>query len=94
MSTGPSVVYLLPDTLGGVASVVGNLLRYRKPDDLQYHVLLTRDVSQNWCPIPERLLADSQRRVVFEGFIDNREKVLRRVHEAVPAGEGAAVAND
>jgi len=89
-----SVVYLLPDTMGGVASLIGNLLRYRRPDSLQYHVRLTRDLSQAADPIPERLAADSQHSVVFKRAVDNLEKVLRRVHESIPAGEGVVVAND
>ena len=94
MPRGPSVVYLLPDAVGGVASVISNLLRYRQPGDLEHHVVLTRDLSQSDCPLLENMACDSQRRVVFEGLIDNREKVLRRVRDAVPAGEGAAVTND
>ncbi|MFI5089784.1 MAG: glycosyltransferase family 4 protein [Terriglobales bacterium] len=91
----PSVVYVLPDAYGGVASIIGSLLRYRRPDDLQYHVLLTRDTSQAAeRPIPEPLAADSQCSVVFERSLDNFEVVLRRVHKSIPSGGGVVVAND
>ncbi len=91
----PSVVYLVPDTYGGVANIIGNLLRYRGPDELKYHVVLTRDTSQAASsPIPERLAADSQRSVVFERSLDNFETVLRRVYKSIPSGEGVVVAND
>jgi len=91
----PSVVYLLPDVFGGVASMIGNLLRYRRPDDLKYHVVLTRDVSEAaHRPIPEPLAVDSQRSVVFERSLDNIEAVLRRVYKSIPSGEGVVVAND
>ena len=96
MSSEPvSVVYVLPDAFGGVASLIGNLLRYRKPDGMQYHVLLTRDVSETTaCGIPEQFAADSQRSIVFERSTDNLGKVLRRVHKSIPGGEGVVVAND
>jgi len=91
----PSVVYILPDALGGVATLIGNLLRYRRPDDLRYHVVLTRDLRQRGeRPIPDRLSVDCQSAVVFERSIDNLEKVLRDVRRSIPAGEGIVVANE
>lgn len=91
----PSVVYVLPDAFGGVASLIGYLLKYRSPDKLRYHVVLTRDLSQAAdCPIPEKLSVDSQSSVVFERLIDNLEKILREVHESIPVGEGVVVANE
>ena len=90
-----SVVYLLPDAIGGVPSIIANLLRYRRPDGLQYHVVVTRDLTRTAdTPISAPLGADSQRCLVFERYLDNFGKVLRRVYDAIPAGSGVAVAND
>ena len=90
-----SVVYMLPDALGGVPSIIANLLQHRRPDGLQYHVLLTRDLTRVAdTPIADPLGADSQCCVVFERYLDNFGKVLRRVYGAIPAGPGVVVAND
>jgi len=94
MTTSESIVYLLSDVLGGVTSIISNLLRYRKLDQFRYDVVLMRYIGRSVDrPNPDRLLADSLRAVTFDGM-DNVEKVLQHVHEAIPAGEGVAVSNE
>ena len=41
VSDAQSVVYVLPDKMGGSTNIVANLLAYRHPDAFRYHVVLT-----------------------------------------------------
>ena len=43
MSRQPSVVYVLPDKMGGMMNIIANLLAFRRPDGLSYHVVLTHN---------------------------------------------------
>ncbi len=95
MTAGESVVYVLPDKMGGMMNIVANLLAWRRHDDLAYHVVLTH----NHCGPADtrsgvRLEADTQSLVEFSLPIENVHAVLHRLAAAVPAGEGVIVAND
>ena len=39
----PSVVYVLPDKMGGMTNIIANLLAYRQPDAFSYHAVLTHN---------------------------------------------------
>ena len=43
MTDRPSVVYVLPDKMGGSTNIVANLLQYRRPDAFTYHAVLTHN---------------------------------------------------
>jgi glycosyltransferase involved in cell wall biosynthesis len=90
----PSVAYVLPDKMGGVSTVISNLLRYRRSDGFRYEVLLTQDLGSTDEPIAEPLGADFERRVQFQGAVENLEKIFHRIQRHLPSGEGLLVAND
>jgi len=94
MSRPPSVVYLLPDKMGGTMNVVSNLLEYRRPDRFEHHVVLTHNhLSRDIRAIPT-LRADSQTTVEYTLPIENLHAVMRRVARAIPDGAGVVVASD
>src|SRR5438445_351006 len=39
----PSVVYVVPDKMGGMMNIIANLLAHRRPDALEYHAVLTHN---------------------------------------------------
>jgi glycosyltransferase involved in cell wall biosynthesis len=90
----PSVVYVLPDKMGGIASIVANLLAHRRPDGLGHHAVLTHNRPDGETRYGQALSADSQ--VVFEYSLppENLRAVLRRLAASLPPGPGVLVSND
>jgi glycosyltransferase involved in cell wall biosynthesis len=90
----PSVVYVLPDKMGGVVSLTANLLDARRPDAFRHVVVLTH----NSLSVDERfgstLNADAQTVVEYALPLENLHAVLSRLRRAIPRGEGVLVAND
>jgi glycosyltransferase involved in cell wall biosynthesis len=94
MTDRPSVVYVLPDKMGGSTNIVANLLRYRRPDAFTYHVVLTHNHLHTDRRYGQTLAADSQTTVEYTLPIENLHAVMRRVVRAIPAGGGVYVAGD
>ncbi|HUK32781.1 MAG TPA: glycosyltransferase family 4 protein [Vicinamibacterales bacterium] len=94
MSTEPSVVYLLPDKMGGTMTVVSNLLEYRKPDGFRYGVVLTHNHLSLDSRAYPTLCCDRQTTVEYTLPIENLHAVMRRVARAIPRGPGVVVASD
>jgi glycosyltransferase involved in cell wall biosynthesis len=94
MSDRPSVVYILPDKMGGTMNVVGNLLEYRHPDDFDYHVVLMHNHLSADSRSSRQLLCDSETTVEYTLPIENLHTVMRRLMRAVPRGRGVVVASD
>jgi glycosyltransferase involved in cell wall biosynthesis len=91
---GPSVVYVLPDKMGGMVNIVSNLLQYRQPDGLRYHVVLTHNHLHEDARFSRPLPCDSQTTVEYTLPVENLYTVMRRVARAIPAGPGVIVAGD
>jgi glycosyltransferase involved in cell wall biosynthesis len=95
MSVKPSVVYVLPDKMGGMMNIIANLLAYRTHDALGYHAILTHN---RYRPadtrFAARLAADTQTTVEYTLPTENLHAVMRRLARAVPPGGGVYVAND
>lgn len=90
----PSVVYVLPDKMGGALNIVANLLKYREDDGLAYHAVLTHnrlDTDTRWNGHFE---ADTQTTVEYAMPVENVRTVLRRLALAIPSGPGVLVSND
>ena len=83
---GPSVVYVLPDKMGGMVNIVSNLLQYRQPDGLSYHVVLTHNHLHEDARFSRPLPCDSQTTVEYTLPVENLYTVMRRVARAIPAG--------
>ncbi len=94
MTGDPSVVYVLPDKMGGTMNVVANLLEYRKQDGLKYHVVLTHNQLTRDTRANAVLRCDSQTTVDYTLPIENLHAVMRRVARAIPKGPGLVVASD
>ena len=90
MSDRQSVVFVLPDKMGGSTNIVANLLQYRRPDAFSYHAVLTHNASR--AALSAALAADSQATVMHAA--DRTCTVMRRVARAVPPGGGVYVAGD
>lgn len=90
----PSVVYTLPDKVGGVMTIVANLLQWRRRDQFTYRVVLTHnrlDVDARFAgPLP----ADEQRVVEYSMPLENMHAVARRLQRAIGEGPGVLVCND
>jgi len=63
--TATSVVYVLPDKVGGVFSVVKNLLQHRPADGWTCHAVLTDNRLDGDARSAERLPADGEGRVEY-----------------------------
>jgi glycosyltransferase involved in cell wall biosynthesis len=94
MSDRPSVVYVVPDKMGGMMNIIANLLAYRRPDGMGYHAVLTHNHLHTDTRFQQRLAADSQSTVEYTLPIENLHAVMRRVVRAVPPGGGVYVAGD
>jgi glycosyltransferase involved in cell wall biosynthesis len=94
MTPQPSVVYIAPDKMGGMMNVISNLLAYRQPDGLAYHVVLTHNRLSDDVRSLQALSCDSQTTVEYTLPIENLHAVMRRLASAIPAGPGVVVAGD
>jgi len=90
----PSVVYVLPDKMGGMTNIIANLLAYRQPDAFTYHAVLTHNHLHTDTRFAQALAADSQATVEYTLPIENLHAVMRRVSRAVPSGGGVYIAGD
>jgi glycosyltransferase involved in cell wall biosynthesis len=90
----PSVVYVLPDKMGGMTNIIANLLAYRRPDGFTYHAILTHNHLHADARYGQALAADTQTTVEYSLPIENLHAVMRRVARAVPPGGGVYVAGD
>lgn len=91
---GESVVYVVPDKMGGMMNIVAHLLQYRAQDRFTYHAVLTH----NWLSTDTRfarpLPADTQTLVEYRLPVENIHAVIRRLRRALPRGGGVMVTND
>ena len=94
MSARPSVVYVLPDKMGGMMNIVANLLEYRQPDGFTHHAVLTHNHLSTDVRFAQPLRCDSQTTVEFTLPVENLHAVMRRVARAIPKGPGVVVAAD
>lgn len=94
MTDRQSVVYVLPDKMGGNTNIIANLLAYRRPDAFGYHAVLTHNHLHTDRRFGQALAADTQTTVEYTLPIENLHTVMRRVARAVPPGGGAYVAGD
>jgi len=94
MSGQPSVVYVVPDKMGGMMNIIAHLLEYRRPDGFTYHAVLTHNHLNTDVRFAQPLRCDSQTTVEFTLPIENLHAVMRRLARAIPKGPGIVVAGD
>jgi glycosyltransferase involved in cell wall biosynthesis len=90
----PSVVYVLPDKVGGSMNLVANLLQYRQADGFATAVVLTHNHLNTDTRFAQRLPCDRQSTFEYTLPIENLHAVLRRLARMVPTGPGVIVAGD
>jgi glycosyltransferase involved in cell wall biosynthesis len=94
MTDRASVVYVVPDKMGGMMNIIANLLAYRRPDGFSYHAVLTHNHLHGDRRFGQALAADTQTMVEYTLPIENLHAVMRRIVAAVPSGGGVYVAGD
>jgi glycosyltransferase involved in cell wall biosynthesis len=94
MTARPDVVYVLPDKMGGMLSMVANLLQHRTPDEFTYRVILTRNELDHdtWAPMP--LGAEEESRFDYALPVENLYAVVKRLSRMIGPGPGVLVCND
>jgi glycosyltransferase involved in cell wall biosynthesis len=90
----PSIVAVLPDKLGGALNIVEGLFRYRRPDGFSYGAILTHNPLGTGARFDGRFSADYQATFEFKTPVENLYAVVRRLHAAIPVGEGILLTND
>lgn len=93
MSDG-SVVYIVPDKMGGMLNIVASLLKFREPDGMSHHAVLTHNRFDVDTRFGGPLSADVAETVEYGLPVENIYAVLRRLWQAVPGGGGVIVTND
>jgi glycosyltransferase involved in cell wall biosynthesis len=89
-----SVVYVVPDKMGGMMNIIANLLAHRRPDAYTHHAVLTHNHFHTDARFAQPLAADSQATVEYALPVENLHSVMRRVARAIPPGGGVFVAGD
>ena len=92
--TSPNVVCVMPDKLGGMLNILEGVFRFRRPDQFSYGIILTHNPLSTDTRYGGRFNADYQAMFEFKSPVENFRAVLRRLRDAIPAGEGVLVAND
>jgi glycosyltransferase involved in cell wall biosynthesis len=94
MTERSSVVYVLPDKMGGMMNVVAHLLEYGKADGFGRHAVLTHNHLSTDVRFAQPLSCDSQTTVEYTLPLENLHAVMRRVARAIPQGPGVVVPAD
>jgi glycosyltransferase involved in cell wall biosynthesis len=94
VSAKPSVVYVLPDKMGGSSTIVANLLQHRTPDEFTYRAVLTNNTLDVETRLQRPLGADSETTFEYALPVENIYAVARRLQKSIGAGPGVLVCND
>lgn len=90
----PNLVYVAPDKMGGVISIIANLLQHRRLDEFRHCALLTHNHLDVDTRFNRPLPADWQSGFEHRMPIENLHSVLRRLAKTLPDGGGVLVTND
>jgi len=88
-----NTLFVLPDKLGGVFTIVRDLFRFRSADALPYVAVRTHNINEDDTRAPEAISARDAS-VVHQLPRENIYAVLRRLRAVVGDGPGVLVAND
>jgi glycosyltransferase involved in cell wall biosynthesis len=94
VSSKPSVVYVLPDKMGGSSTIIANLLQYRTADEFTYRAVLTHNQLDVETRLQRHLGADSQATFEYALPLENIYAVARRLRRAIGPEPGVLVCND
>ena len=92
--TAPQVTYVMPGKVGGVMTIIENLVRFRRPDEFDYRAVLTCNRHDPDTRFSGALAVDSQ--ITFEHALplENIHAVARRLRSAIGDNPGVIVCND
>jgi glycosyltransferase involved in cell wall biosynthesis len=90
----PSVVYVTPDKVGGVTTIIANLLQYRQPDAFEHRVVFTDNRLTTETRFHGVLAADAQCTFRYAMPLENMHVVARRLQATIGGGPGVLVCND
>lgn len=90
----PSVVYVVPDKMGGMLNIIALLLAHRRPDGFAHGAVLTHHLLSDDTRFGGRLAGDFQVTVEHRMPLENLYAVLRRIERALPPGPGVLVTSD
>jgi glycosyltransferase involved in cell wall biosynthesis len=90
----PGVVYVVPDKMGGMMTIIANLLAYRRADGFSTHVVLTHNHLSLDTRFAQPLACDTQSTFEYTLPVENLRAVMRRLARAIPPGPGVIVAGD
>lgn len=90
----PNVVYVLPDKMGGVMTIVANLLEHRTHDSFTYGAVLTHNRLDADARFDGPLASDWQRTFEYEMPVDNLHCTARGLADAIGDGPGVLICND
>jgi glycosyltransferase involved in cell wall biosynthesis len=93
MNDQPQVAWVLPDKMGGVVTIVANLLRRWQNEGATHHVVLTHNTLQTEPRSQIAMRAATQRVFEYQSPIENVHAIVRRLRCALP-DDGVLVAND
>jgi glycosyltransferase involved in cell wall biosynthesis len=94
VSARPSVVYVLPDKMGGSSTIIANLLQHRTDDQFTYRAVLTHNQLDVETRLQRQLGADSQATFEYALPLENIYAVARRLRRAIGPEPGVLVCND
>src|SRR5438128_102072 len=89
-----SVIYVVADKMGGIASLNSNLIRNRPQSDTVQQLAI-RLLDKNYCGARIKGNLGANLEVTFEySSSENAYSVFRRLRRAIPSDEGALVSNN
>jgi len=92
--TSPQVTYVMPGKVGGVVTIIDNLLRFRRPDNFSYNAVLTFNRHDPDTRFTGALAVDAQTTFEHALPIENIHAVARRLRAAIGSASGVLVCND
>jgi len=92
--TTPRVTYVLPGKMGGVLTIVENLLRFQQPDEFQYDAVLTFNHHDPDTRFLGALPVSAQTTFEHALPVENIHAVARRLRATLGSEPGVLVCND
>ncbi len=90
----PHATYVMPAKVGGVMTIIENLVRFRRPDEFRYRAVLTCNRHDVDTQFAGALAVDAQIRFEHALPLENLHAVARRLHSAIGDNPGVLVCND
>src|SRR4051812_12993738 len=87
------VTYIIDDKLGGIASLIANLID-NKIDDSEFQEIILLDKQDSDYTLSHRNFKADRQTIFKSSPKENAYAIVRRLHAALPKEPGAVVLND